>query len=356
MIATLNSIIPRFGVVAEAPSEDPIAPHFGYENTNVDYILHMPTNWGFRIKEAENEETSDLFEKYTEENENGEVIEKTKYLDIYYNKDGFEKTERTYKENAKDYITLLPTGKSGDNYIVHEEDGSTVIRDKEDIQEFSLHLPTIGNIASDFWDLLYGTERNTELGWDSSEGIRFIAKDKATGNYIFDKEKIETVAGTINSTQDLMGKIIRQGGDLKDADLNHIYYRIPEEGDTFRTGFYIKELSNELISFDELNEKYGLIFEDYKEYIGGKNPQYLTQYEPNYYHIMTESGVEGKNNYLCEIDESPTSDTQYYILNLNDIEALDIKDWNPTTDEEIEENPEGEIVSYFYREEEEYLG
>jgi len=63
MIATLNSTIPRFGVVAEAPSEEPIAPHFGYENTNVEYILHMPTNWGFRIKEAEDEEFSDKNEK-----------------------------------------------------------------------------------------------------------------------------------------------------------------------------------------------------------------------------------------------------------------------------------------------------
>jgi len=63
MLATLNSTIPRFGVVAEAPSEEPIAPHFGYENTNVEYILHMPTNWGFRIKEAEDEEFSDKNEK-----------------------------------------------------------------------------------------------------------------------------------------------------------------------------------------------------------------------------------------------------------------------------------------------------
>lgn len=351
MIATLNSIIPRFGVVAEAPSEDPIAPHFGYENTNVEYILHMPTNWGFRIKEAEDKEFSDKNEKIEVfDEETGQIIEKTKYYDIYYNKNGFDRDNRTYIEKEKDYIELLPTGESGDIYIVHEN-GETKLKTSKDIQEFSLHLPSIGNMASDFWDLMYGEERNTEISWDNTDGIRLITKDESTGNYNFDKEKIKTVAGIINSTQDLMGRIVRQGGNLEDADFNHIYYRIPKEEDNFRAGFFIKTLSNELISFDELNEKYGLIFEDYKEYIAGKNPQYLTQYEPNKYYIAVESGTEGKNNYLCEIGEKPTTDTKYYLLNDEDIEYVELMQWEPTPDEEIEELPEEEIIAYYYREE-----
>jgi len=64
-------------------------------------------------------------------------------------------------------------------------------------------------MASDFWDLMYGKERNTEISWDNTDGIRLIIKDESTGNYNFDKEKIKTVAGIINSTQDLMGRIVR---------------------------------------------------------------------------------------------------------------------------------------------------
>ena len=75
-----------------------------------------------------------------------------------------------------------------------------------------------------------------------------------------------------------MGRIVKYQTSLEDADLDHIYYRaLQEEGEeNFRPGFFMKIPSTELISFEELNEKYELAFADYKEYIAGKNPQYLT--------------------------------------------------------------------------------
>ena len=75
-----------------------------------------------------------------------------------------------------------------------------------------------------------------------------------------------------------MGRIVKYQTSLKDADLDHIYYRASqEEGEeNFRPGFFMKTPSTELISFEELNEKYELAFADYNEYIAGKNPQYLT--------------------------------------------------------------------------------
>jgi len=53
MIASLNSDLPTFKVRAEAPSIDAVAPHFGEDSTNMTYTLHMPTMWGFKVKNIE---------------------------------------------------------------------------------------------------------------------------------------------------------------------------------------------------------------------------------------------------------------------------------------------------------------
>lgn len=367
MIATLNSKTPHFDIVAEAPAAEPIAPHFGIESTNMNYTLHMPTNYGFRIKEAESSELSD--ESYKEILKEGEKqgTEVLKHYDIYYNGKALDvenKLERFYAE-GDNYITLAPSGTSEKQYVKHDKEGQQVIETANDIQELSIHLPTIGNIATELWDLLYGDKnddgtfkdvRNDNLDWESSEGVRFIVKDESTGNYEYLPKRVETIAGIINSTHDLMGRIIKYQTSLKDADLNHIYYRaLPEEGENnFRPGFFMKTPSNELISFDNLNKEYNLAFFDYKEYIAGKNPQYLTQYIPNYYYISAGSGIEGKNNYLCEIGEYPTLDANYYTLHNPAPELINLIEWNPTPEDKYDELEPEEIISYYYREEDGY--
>lgn len=365
MIASLNSIMPRFTIEAEPPSPDPIAPYIGQKGTNIDYSLRMPTNYGFRVKDAISEELSD--ETYTdlvENPETGELEEKTKYYDIFYNKEALDvenKLKRIYAENDN-YISLAPTGSSGKLYDKENEDEEPP-ETANDIQELSIHLPTIGNIASELWDLMYGDkkidggyedERNDIISWDSNEGIRFITKDKSTGEFGFVPSKVESIAGVINSTQDLMGRIIKSQTSLEDADLDHIYYRsIPEDGENnFRPSFFMKVPSTELISFDDLNEQYDLAFADYKEYIGGKNPQFLTQYEPNKYYIAVGSGVEGKKNYLCEIGDKPTADANYYTLEKPEPpEKIELMPWDPTLSTDDENIKPEDIVSYFYREE-----
>jgi hypothetical protein len=39
-IAELNTVVPTFGVTADAPSLVPLSPHFGTDSTNVYYDLH----------------------------------------------------------------------------------------------------------------------------------------------------------------------------------------------------------------------------------------------------------------------------------------------------------------------------
>lgn len=54
MIAELNTVVPTFDVVADAPSIVPISPHFDSNSTNVYYKLHWQPQWGFRMKAANN--------------------------------------------------------------------------------------------------------------------------------------------------------------------------------------------------------------------------------------------------------------------------------------------------------------
>lgn len=53
MIAELNSIVPSFGITADAPTMMPIPPHFDADSTNIYYNLHMPAAWGIRVKASD---------------------------------------------------------------------------------------------------------------------------------------------------------------------------------------------------------------------------------------------------------------------------------------------------------------
>ena len=53
MIASLSSVTPKFTFVPEAPTLNPIMPHFGINSTNINYDLHYQPNWGFKVREVE---------------------------------------------------------------------------------------------------------------------------------------------------------------------------------------------------------------------------------------------------------------------------------------------------------------
>lgn len=44
MLAELNSVVPTFNIVAEAPAEIPVKPYFSADSNNVYYNLHMGSN------------------------------------------------------------------------------------------------------------------------------------------------------------------------------------------------------------------------------------------------------------------------------------------------------------------------
>ena len=175
-IADLNSVVPTFDLETDVPTMTPIVPHFDADSTNVYYKLHTQPQWGLRVAEKSDETNSDgvttwLNTTYdpitdttiTHKNEN--VI-----AAINYNGPAFEeqvdknrKSEAGIKkhDNSDNYITILPTGESGQKYYTHtNKNGEKIYETAPDIQEMRISLPAIGNMMSDAWDIIHGPLRN----------------------------------------------------------------------------------------------------------------------------------------------------------------------------------------------------
>ena len=95
MIAELNSVVPTFDITVDPPTLNPIPPHFDADSNNVYYKLHMQPNWGFKVREAAENEESDV--TITARLAEWDDINKTlnnKYKNysgaIYFNRDGFD--------------------------------------------------------------------------------------------------------------------------------------------------------------------------------------------------------------------------------------------------------------------------
>ena len=75
MIAELNTVVPNFTITADAPNDNK-APHFDKHSSDLNYNLHMPSQWDFRIKEAaENEYSDEITEHLIKYDQNGNPLE-----------------------------------------------------------------------------------------------------------------------------------------------------------------------------------------------------------------------------------------------------------------------------------------
>ena len=177
-IADLNSVVPTFDIAADAPTMEPVTPHFDADSTNVYYKLHAQTPYGFRVKAETNEKLSDEKTKHykvTYNKDSNITISEFTNPDaaIYYNKEAFrakpyvdEITGEIIPVVKKDTTTIneikvQPSGYT-DNYV-NKYSHKPTSDDPDlvgDIQEFSLHLPAIGNMMSDAWDIIHGPNRD----------------------------------------------------------------------------------------------------------------------------------------------------------------------------------------------------
>ena len=342
MIASLSSVTPKFTLVPEAPSLKPITPHFGINSTNINYDLHYQPNWGLRVKEAGENEKSDFNVKYTIKKYNPETgLDETESPDykgaIYFNKDGFNPEIINHVEE-KDEVSILP-GTSGQEYITHNKNGDIIYEERPDTQEITLNLPSIGNIMSDVWDVVYGPSqvdptklRDMNIFWDdNTSGNRLVTEDPEGNGYQYNPEKIQTIAGSINSVHDLMGRIIVNTpppeGNIELANANKIYYGEYNSDIRDNKGFYFKDKTYELEPFKDDDEK--------NEYVGKRVYQNLTQFSPNVYYTYSN------RNFYLDKSTTPTQDTLYY--KLGEPIEVSLKQWQPEISE-IDPDTSEEII------------
>lgn len=210
---------------------------------------------------------------------------------IYFNRAGFDKEYITHSKDYKytnrdltlnplvDEITLAPTGFSGHLYPTHTTDNQNIVQ--EDVNELAVLLPSIGDTIADVWDLIYGGEdlnttydgkglrRNLVIRWEDAkkvlakEGLRLVRTDDKGLGYTYDPEEVNTLAGVINSVQDIMGMIITNDypeDDVDNLNEDYIYYN-PTTGKYY---FKKRTYTYEKIEGEVAHEKVDLV--DWKDY------------------------------------------------------------------------------------------
>lgn len=380
MIAELNSVVPTFDLTVDAPTMNPSPPHFDADSTNVYYKMHVQPQWGFKVAHANPEKSvpskdnefasvaksrpsdEQAIYKYHTYNKNQNYNEhyEMKYdAAIYYNKAGFNKETRSKVEinnDFKDAIMIEPTGYSGQKYNAHNSVNPNQKVYKKDIQELSIILPSLGNTINDIWDLVYGEwdyqrdenneivkdvygkelttfkdKRNLNIDWGNTSGLRLVKRAKDNNGFEFDPRQSQTIAGCINSVNDLMGMIItnnlipeeesiqKENESDKDykirinneiqkalnlAVTNRIYYGNYDINNPSYKGYYIKYPDDEFVLYEEEfdedgNSNYTNLPEDFA-------PVTLTPFEKRTYYYIDN------DNYYLEQTTKPSEGVNYY--------------------------------------------
>lgn len=279
---------------------------------NKEYPSDTTTTWMNQTYNFNNGETSDRIFIKDDGNGNPDWIKVGDERDdqekvpaaIYFNKAGFDPETVSYsfdkeysnwntsdntefKYLVTDEITLSPSGQSGHSYSVHGQKG--LRNPAPDIQELAIMLPSIGDSMASIWDLIYGGRnlnpdaktRNLDVSWYNAKavsnkaGIRLI-NTLGPGRYDYNPKAASTVAGILNSVQDLMGMIItdEQPEDEASANGDYIYYNKETQK------YYFKHKTFEYIEKIFENNR---IPDDYNPY----EPIKLKAWDKAYFYIDT---------------------------------------------------------------------
>lgn len=203
-IAELNTVVPNFSIYPLLPQDPYVAvddssivyqpgKYYYYDETDSHYKLdNNDIKTEGRIYYLE----SELGPAITTDQSSTNLLYKLRVptnfqldLDdnnIYYNKEGFSKTKRSYDNTTKNSINYK-LSQSGYRFYYNVEQDNVVgepIEDGYDRKSLVVKLPALGNAVCDTYDLLYGQNRN----------------DSATN---FDKTNIKGALNTLNRKMSL---------------------------------------------------------------------------------------------------------------------------------------------------------
>lgn len=226
MIAELNTIIPNFGIDAEAPTTTLIKPYYDTDTTNMYYKIKIQPQWGFRTKAANStlfvdtinnngmpsgegftplrqdgiEYPSDVYtswkSNFYDKNTDEEVEkyynprtglwedkqEKISYQmrsAIYFNKAGFDAQKINYSKDLIDEeslnynSTIADSGWVNNNvievtptgysgHLYSKHNGSKEKTAQVDTQELSIMIPALGDSIAKMWDIVYGGRQTND--------------------------------------------------------------------------------------------------------------------------------------------------------------------------------------------------
>ena len=224
---------------------------------------------------------------------------------VYYNKAGFNPEKITYSEDTNyegwdnntvtDEISITPTGVSGHQYKSHNPIERESIQ--PDIQELSIMLPSVGDTMAAVWDVVYGGRnidpdaktRNMDIAWynakavSNKQGLRLV-EPNGPGHYTYNPKNAATLAGILNSAQDLMGMIITDDMPETAEGVNdqYIYY------DSETQKYYFKHKT-----FEYTTKYTGIDGDEYPNEIPGDynpyNPVALKKWDNGYFYVDTAS-------------------------------------------------------------------
>lgn len=235
MIAELNAVVPTLHLVIEEPNPTPMTPYFDRDTTNIDYYLHTQGEYGTRVKRINNNKMR------SDENivfKSGRWVDQGGYSvwqenepqtvngDIYYNNAGFDPEVRTYSQGTVTYDLIndqgehildennrpktatvdysknqigYDYGRSGRYYGPNAELGKySQGYQADDIYDWFVRLPGIGNAICKMWDKVYGYNVDSKRFMNNAATYA----DKETNLVSYDRN---TMIGVMNTAQDLIG-------------------------------------------------------------------------------------------------------------------------------------------------------
>lgn len=333
LIAFLNGVMPAFELYPSPPAILPQVPYIDSLSSDALYRIHVPSHWGFRIKEAEDPDDSDerITQTYYTFDANNQVTgaqDRDIDADIYFNKDGFIARVRGYDNTTQNEILIEPTGESGKIYVTSEGEQFTI-----DTYELSIHLPVLGNLVSDAYDLIYGYNpvnedgeqtRPLDINWYQGNQTELKTRgDSSLGGKSYD---LSTIAGTLNTMHTRLGQIIvnlptkPEAAILSNYSTDYIYY-VEDEDKYYRVAIgytysppdesiFDYELATDVVSSetyisDTYYTKSGNTYSPATTgYVSGTN--YYKKYIRNIMYEEIEGGLE------------PYQPGQYFLINGTD--------------------------------------
>lgn len=203
-IAELNTVVPNFSIYPLLPQD----PYVAVDDSNIvyqpgKYYYYDETDSHYKL---DNNDTKTEGRVYYLESELGPAItadqSSTNLLyklrvptnfqldlddnNIYYNKEGFSKTKRSY-DGITDNSINYKLSQSGYRFYYNVEQDNVVgepIEDGYDRKSLVIKLPALGNAVCETYDLLYGQNRN----------------DSVTN---FDKTNVKGALNTLNKKMNL---------------------------------------------------------------------------------------------------------------------------------------------------------